>query len=652
MRRFRGLDVTLNRGGSIAVARLVIVIGSCLFVLAAEVALAAPKVVVFPVVPLAGQVELQPAQQMTRAIMEEFKQQGEKVQTVEGQEPAAAVTAPDSGRKPAKSDVEYRAALGQLKEGAQQAQKLRFPQAIRALRKGIEGTVKNLDLLDDYNKLLDAYVLLAVAYFRKGQQSAGADVLAEVARLRPDLELDPGQYPPVFISVFDQARARALSRPRAGVRVTSAPAKAEVIVNGRVMGTTPLVVDELIPGEQHLVLKLGENVWSKAVEAREGDIVDVHGNLGAGGPDAAVTMGDAIAANRFDQEVRKTARQAGRNANADLVLVMAMGMGDRMYTLSSFLGNVKSGKWVAIKAVAPDLDLLSDSIEAHTLVRDVVTKLDAFDPALGDDTLAFVAGRPMATARRTTALKETHVAFVSPSLKVAATDRGPVQPVTRAPVASPQTAEPVVNASSGESGLDEGDAASRRPIGSRGPVSPTMPATRTTPTPEPVTRTTPVVVVPRRAEPPVTVTPVAPTPVTPTVVKPTEPVAAREPLRRGAAGRGPVVAGDLGIEIDDQPALVPVKGGTAAPVAPVGAAQAPDTQALVALTAPPAGSLGPLSEPNLEVEASMGSTPWYEEWWFWAAVGGAAVIVAGGATGTYVWWNNREPNSVTVYAVW
>ena len=113
-----------------------------------------------------------------------------------------------------------------------------------------------------------------------------------------------------------------------------------------------------------------------------------------------------------------------------------------------------------------------------------------------------------------------------------------------------------------------------------------------------------------------------------------------------------MVAGDLGIEIDDQPALVPVKGGTAAPVAPVGAAQAPDTQALVALTAPPAGSLGPLSEPNLEVEASMGSTPWYEEWWFWAAVGGAAVIVAGGATGTYVWWNNREPNSVTVYAVW
>ena len=110
------------------------------------------------------EVETGPAEQMTRAIMTELESQS-RLEAVAGETPAGALTKPDTGRRPARSDSDYRAALTALKEGAKQAQKLRFPQAIRALRRGIDGLADNLEFLDDYTRMIDAYVLLAVAYF-------------------------------------------------------------------------------------------------------------------------------------------------------------------------------------------------------------------------------------------------------------------------------------------------------------------------------------------------------------------------------------------------------------------------------------------------------------------------------------------------------
>jgi hypothetical protein len=632
-----------NTGGIATVGRSTLFSLSFIaFMALAGPAQAVPKIIVFPVVPLTGQAEAGPAGQMTRAIFDELKQQQEKVQAIEGQEPTAAVTTPDTARKPARSDVEYRAALGQLKEGAKQAQKLRFPQAIRALRKGIDDIVKNLDLLDDYNKLIDAYVLLAVSYFRKGQQTAGTDVLEQLARLRPEYELDAAQYPPVFVSVYNQARARALARPRGILHVTSAPAGADVVVNGRSFGKTPILIEEVVPGEHHVVVKLGDNPWGKAVDVREGDTADVHANLGAGGPEASVTMGDAIAANRFDQEVRKTARQGGKNLGADLVLVMAMGMGDRMFTLAGFLGNVKSGKWLALKAVAPDLDMLSDSIEAHTLVREILTRLESFDNPIAEETMPFVSGRPVAAVKRGGGLKEARAIFVSADLKVAAVvDRAPVAVAARTPTA-PESGAGGMAPAVLDGNEDAGGSDSRRPIGAREPVKGGTPvATRDMP-PPPV----PAAVV---KPPPPSPEPVANHP----TAKPAEPEPRRQPLSRD---RGPVMAGDLGIIIDDQPAGAPAgaepvrppKGGPRLAESEAG----PTTRETIATAAAPAGAAGPLAVPNLEVEATLGQTSIFDEWWFWAVVGGGALVAAGAAAGTVLLINNRAPTSVTVRAVW
>ena len=61
---------------------------------------------------------------------------------------------------------------------------------------------------------------------------------------------------------------------------------------------------------------------------------------------------------------------------------------------------------------------------------------------------------------------------------------------------------------------------------------------------------------------------------------------------------------------------------------------------------------GPLSQPDLNTEADyVDVMAWpLGEWWFWTAVG--VVVVGGAATTTAIMLNNRDPNSVTIKAVW
>src|SRR5687767_12733311 len=79
-------------------------------------AFAAQKIVLFPIVPIPAEVEAGPAHEMTIAILEELKQN--KEWTVAQADAPSSAVAPESGRRPAKSDAPYRAALADLQDGA------------------------------------------------------------------------------------------------------------------------------------------------------------------------------------------------------------------------------------------------------------------------------------------------------------------------------------------------------------------------------------------------------------------------------------------------------------------------------------------------------------------------------------------------------
>src|SRR5206468_315617 len=132
--------------------------------------------------------------------------------------------------------------------------------------------------------------------------------------------------------------------------------------------------------------------------------------------EAPVTMGDAIAANRFDREVKKTARQLARNAGGDWVVVLAMGRGQGVYAVGGFLGNARTGKWAALDPIAPDLDMLSASIEAHSLARNIGEHVKSFTPDTDADDAPIIAGKSVQAPKRGGGPREATADFVAASL--------------------------------------------------------------------------------------------------------------------------------------------------------------------------------------------------------------------------------------------
>ncbi len=415
-------------------------------------AAAKSKVVLFPVAPLPGEVEMLPAQQMTRVIADELAQEQE-IEGVVGREAAAQNATPTKAT--AGRDHDYRAALAQLAEGEKLAERMRFPQAMRALSRAIDGLTRNLDQIEHYERLLDAYVLLAACHFRRGKEASGAELLDLVARLRPDHTLDRSKYPPVFTSVYEQALSRVLARPRGALRVTSSPAGAEVALNGRTLGNTPLTIGEVVAGEAHVVVRSAGRAQAKIVTVREGATEEVH--VALGGAEGG-SLADALAGNRFDRDTRKLARGLAKDVGGDFVVLLAMGKSEGLYMIAGFLGNVRTGKWTRLTPATPDYDLLSDTIEAHRLASDVGRRVRGdFGASLSDDALVFLDGKPSrAGASALLPARETHVAVATPS---AARERGPIAP------APPPQPEPIHLVPPPVEPPPEALAGERRPIG-------------------------------------------------------------------------------------------------------------------------------------------------------------------------------------------
>lgn len=249
------------------------------------------RVAVFPVVPVGEGVLPSAAGAMTEALMEELGDQG--------------VVAEDKAR------VGNNAAK-LIEEGRRDLARMQVPKAITALEAAVAQS-------DDNKQKAQASLLLAEAYYRRGDESKGQRALETVVRCAPDTKLAADRYPPVFIKAFDDVKARTGS--------SRAPASSPQM--------------------------------------------------------AATGLKSILAANVFDAEARSKAIAIGRSAGADTILILGMARGDRLFTLEAYAGHVRTGRWMALPIAQPDFDMLSSPAEASKLVRELQTfKETALDNVL------------------------------------------------------------------------------------------------------------------------------------------------------------------------------------------------------------------------------------------------------------------------------
>ena len=119
-------------------------------------------------------------------------------------------------------------------------------------------------------QLVDAYMLAAVARCRLRRQRECEEGFERVIVFREGHEYDATRYPAEYGDVFERVRARTLSSARGSLEVVTEPEGAEVYIDGRSYGPSPVRADGLLAGDHYVTIKhLGfEKIIRRATVSR------------------------------------------------------------------------------------------------------------------------------------------------------------------------------------------------------------------------------------------------------------------------------------------------------------------------------------------------------------------------------------------------
>jgi tetratricopeptide (TPR) repeat protein len=336
----------------------------------------AAKVLVLPYQCLGKGVPNDLAEQATVVITKEMAQggltiiQADDVADTPQSKPSSTRRAQDAPTGDPGAGRKAQELIARAKESVEESE---FVNAIKDLKNAVRLLEENGDAVPDLRLLPEAYLQLGVAYFRNGNEDEGDDMLNKVVHLDPERQLDPADYPPIFIRTFNRARFNVLRRPRAQIEV-KATKGAQVLFDGRNMGKAPLHLKEALPGNHWVrIERPGEPVQVKkiSVKAQRTIVVEFEGGESSGDSGAtAVGVLGAIAANDITRDHIAQLKAAGSRAGADYVMIGGIYKTDTAYMIRTAYVHVKDGVVGRLVDISFDLDMLSAEIEVYKLAED------------------------------------------------------------------------------------------------------------------------------------------------------------------------------------------------------------------------------------------------------------------------------------------
>jgi hypothetical protein len=155
------------------------------------------------------------------------------------------------------------------------------------------------------SQLVDAYMLAAVGRCRAGLARECEERLRGIIAFRESLTYDAERYGPSGQEVFDRARSRALSGARGTLVVETDPPGAEVYIDGRSYGPSPVTAEGLLVGQHYVTVKeLGYEKLIARADVRAGRPVQARFELQPNVRSQLVVSPEAQAAVR--QELGET----------------------------------------------------------------------------------------------------------------------------------------------------------------------------------------------------------------------------------------------------------------------------------------------------------------------------------------------------------
>ena len=156
------------------------------------------------------------------------------------------------------SDAFLGPARALLDEGRVLYERASPDQAIPVLEEAVQAFNATMAYTTENRSLIEALLLLGFAHMVMGDEDTARRAFGRVALMDPSRELDEINYAPRIVDFYAQVRAEVLAEGFGSIEVLTPLPGAEVYVDGRRVGVTPMVAEDL-PVGRHFLAVIGSD---------------------------------------------------------------------------------------------------------------------------------------------------------------------------------------------------------------------------------------------------------------------------------------------------------------------------------------------------------------------------------------------------------
>ncbi|NUN16034.1 MAG: PEGA domain-containing protein [Myxococcales bacterium] len=274
--------------------------------------------------------------------------------------------------------------------GKEMLEKRQPKQAIEAFEQAIGLYQEGFADLVDYDKLVDAQLQLAVAYFEAGYEDNGAESLQQVISLRPSFTIDKRRYPKPFLQAVDKVRQGLEAMKPGALTITSVPAGAKVFVDGILRGDSPVTVTDLLKGTHYVQVRAdGKKVFASQVRAPMGEEKQtVDAQLAPVEAETATQIaGEFISPEAlqpyaetgdFGENFKRAAKHFCTRATVHNLLYGYIAKSDGGYAMHLFLYDAEKNTAAALQPVSFDAELTNLQVNILDAEQNLIRSMAAF----------------------------------------------------------------------------------------------------------------------------------------------------------------------------------------------------------------------------------------------------------------------------------
>lgn len=261
-----------------------------------------------------------------------------------------------------------------LEDGRILYQQAQPEEALEVLEAGASSLGDGMAVCTSVRDLWETWMLLGTSRLALGQEAGAHEALSYAIALQKDRVPDQATYPPQILEMYRSERELAVSEAgRLTITVSEEIGTATVLVNGVDMGTAPVVLSEVLPGDHYIHVRTEDRlVGFRQVTMGPGG--ERTARVTAKDPELGVAR---LSEGGKSQQIAALYRGLGRQSRADLVLLV---------------GRTEEGMRVqlfdsVVDAFGPPVQL-GDDASTDDLVAAVVKALSRLDDRgrlLGDD---------------------------------------------------------------------------------------------------------------------------------------------------------------------------------------------------------------------------------------------------------------------------